>query len=150
MTSDSFQSLLWLCIGVVVLFLSSKYSMGSLSEPGPGALPFGLGLIFVLLSTILFFRSWRSKEPDREKSPRFSSRWRKVFLIIFFLSMITFLLENLGYLISVFLLTAISMSIMDPRRWFSALLLGIFSSFFSYLLFDVWLKIQLPKGLFYF
>jgi hypothetical protein len=44
----------------------------------------------------------------------------------------------------------LSMLIMEPKRWVSALLLGSISSFSSYVLFDVWLKVQLPKGLFYF
>lgn len=150
MSGDFFQALLWLFIGVVVLFLSSSYSMGTLSEPGPGALPFGLGLVFVLLSSILLFRSWRGKAPEHEKRLSFGSRWHKIFMIILFLGLVTFFLESLGYLLSVFLMITLSMLIMEPKRWISALLLGIISSFSSYVLFDVWLKVQLPEGLFYF
>ena len=150
MSGDFFQALLWLFIGVVVLFLSSNYSMGTLSEPGPGALPFGLGLVFVLLSLILLFHSWRGKAPEHEKRLSFGTKWHKIFLIILFLALVTFFLESLGYLLSIFLMITISMFIMEPKRWVSALLLGIISSFSSYVLFDVWLKVQLPKGLFYF
>ena len=150
MSGDFFQGLLWLCIGVGVLFFSSSYSMGTLSEPGPGALPFGLGLVFVLLSLILLFRSWRSKPSEDEKRLAFGSRWRKIFMIILFLALVTFFLESLGYLLSIFLMITLSMLIMEPKRWVSAVLLGIISSFSSYMLFDVWLKVQLPKGLLYF
>jgi len=150
MAGDFFQGLLWLCIGVGVLFFSSSYSMGSLSEPGPGALPFGLGLVFVLLSLILLFRSWRDKPSEDKKRLSFGSRWHKIFMIILFLALVTFFLESLGYLLSIFLMITLSMLIMEPKRWVSALLLGSISSFSSYVLFDVWLKVQLPKGLFYF
>jgi hypothetical protein len=150
MSGDFFQGLLWLFIGVVVLFLSSNYSMGTLSEPGPGALPFGLGLVFVLLSLILLFRSWRGKAPEHEKHLSFGSRWHKIFMIILFLALVTFFLESLGYLLSIFLMITLSMLIMETKRWVSALLLGIISSFSTYVLFDVWLKVQLPQGLFYF
>jgi hypothetical protein len=150
MSGDFFQGLLWLFIGVVVLFLSSSYSMGTLSEPGPGALPFGLGLVFVLLSSILLFRSWRSKAPENEKRLSFGSRWHKILMIILFLALVTFFLESLGYLLSIFLMITLSMLIMEPKRWISALLLGIISSFSSYVLFDIWLKVQLPEGLFHF
>jgi hypothetical protein len=150
MSGNFLQGLLWLFIGVVVLFLSSQYSMGTLSEPGPGVLPFGLGLVFVLLSSILLFRSFRVKELEYEKRLAFGPRWRKVFLVILFLGLITFFIESLGYLLSVFLMITLSMLLMEPKRWVSALLLGIISSFFSYVLFDVWLKVQLPQGLFYF
>jgi hypothetical protein len=150
MSGDFFQGLFWLFIGVVVLFFSSNYSKGTLSEPGPGALPFGLGLVFVLLSSILLFRSWRGKAPEHEKPLPFGARWHKIFLIALFLALLTFFLESLGYLLSIFLMITLSMLIMEPRRWVSALLLGIISSLCSYVLFDVWLKVLLPEGVFYF
>ena len=150
MPGDFFQGLLWLCIGIAAIFLSSKYSMGTVSGLGPGALPFGLGLIFILLSIILIFRSLRFKASRQELRLPFGSKWHKVLLIILFFTLVTFLLESLGYLLSIFLLVTVAMLIMEPRRWVSALFLGITSSIASYVLFDVWLKVPLPEGLFYF
>jgi hypothetical protein len=150
MSGDFYQGLLWLSIGLVAVFLSSRYTIGTLSDPGPGALPFGLGLVFILLSASLLFQSFRIKNPENEKHRPFGPRRRKVFLILLFLGLITFLLENLGYLLSIFFMISLSMLIMEPKRWFSALLLGVVASCSSYMLFDVWLKVQLPKGLFHF
>jgi putative tricarboxylic transport membrane protein len=150
MSGDFFQGLLWLFIGLVVVFLSSQYTIGTLSDPGPGALPFGLGLVFVLLSMILLFQSFRIKNRENEKHLPFGPRRLKVFLIILFLGLIIVLLESLGYLLSIFLMISFSMLIMEPKRWLSALLLGVIASYSSYMLFDVWLKVQLPKGLFHF
>jgi len=150
MASGLLQGLLWFSIGIAVIFLSSKYSMGTLSEPGPGVLPFGLGLIFILLSTILLIRSIGAKRVPPEKRLPFGPRYHKVFLIISFLVLITFLMESLGYLLSIFLLITVAMLTMEPKRVVSAFLLGAISSLSSYILFDVWLKVPLPKGLFYF
>lgn len=150
MSGDFFQGLLWFCIGLVVLALSSKYSMGTLSEPGPGALPFGLGIILVLLSSILLFRSWLFKGHVFERRLPFGPRYGRVFLIILFLALDTFLLESLGYLLSIFLAISIAMFIMEPRRWVSSLLFGAIASLLSYALFDIWLNVSLPKGIFYF
>ena len=148
MSSDFFQGLLWLFIGLVVVFFSSQYAIGTLSDPGPGALPFGLGLIFVLLSMILLFQSFRIKNPEHGKPRPLGPRRFKVLLVILFLGLVTFLLEGLGYLLSIFLMISLSMLIMEPKRWLSALLLGVIASCSSYMLFDVWLKVQLPGGLF--
>jgi hypothetical protein len=150
MSGDFYQGLLWLSIGLVAVFLSSRYTIGTLSDPGPGALPFGLGLVFILLSASLLFQSFRIKNPENEKHRPFGPRRLKVFLILLFLGLITFLLESLGYLLSIFFMMTFSMLIMEPKRWFSALLLGAVASCSSYMLFDVWLKVQLPKGLFHF
>jgi putative tricarboxylic transport membrane protein len=150
MSGDFFQGLLWLFIGLAVVYFSSRYTIGTPSDPGPGALPFGLGLVLVLLSVILLFQSFRSKERQNEKHLPFGPKCLKVFAIILFLGLVTLTLESVGYLLSVFLMITVSMLIMEPRRWFSALFLGAIASYSSYLIFDVWLKVQLPEGLFHF
>ena len=148
MPANFFQGLIWLCIGIMITFFSSKYRMGTLSELGPGALPFGLGIIFILLSIIFLICSWRVKE--HEQRLPFGSKYKKVLLILVFLTIDTFFLESLGYLLTVFLLITIPMLIIEPKRWLSALLLGIISSLSSYVLFGVWLDVQLPHGFFHF
>ena len=148
MSGNFFQGLFWLCIGLTVVFFSSRYTIGTLSDPGPGALPFGLGFVFILLSLILLFQSFRTRNTLEDKPLPFGPRRLRVFLVILFLGLVTFLLEGLGYLLSIFLMIFLSMLIMEPRKWLSALLLGVIASYSSYMLFDVWLKVQLPKGFF--
>jgi len=148
--ADLIQGVMWLLIGVVVIYLSLDYNLGSLRDPGAGTLPFGLGCVFILLSIVLLLQTWLIKRPDKEQPLSFGPKYRRVFLIVLFLVLITFLFEPLGYIISVFLLITFSMLISDPKRWTSAFILGIVSSFASYMLFKSWLGVGLPKGLFYF
>ena len=146
MSSEFYQGLLWLLIGVAVTFFSRKYSMGTLSEPGPGVLPFGLGLVLILLSVLLLFRSRRHREMSQDKRLPFGSRYGRVLWVILLLGAGTFCLETLGYLLLLFLLIAGAMVIVEPRRWVSALMLGVASSILSYVLFNIWLKVPLPRG----
>ena len=150
MSGELLQGLLWLFIGITVTIFSSKYSMGTLTDPGPGALPFGLGLVFILLSILLLLRSRRMNEVDRNGRLSFGSRYRRVFWVVLLLIGVTFWLESLGYLLAVFLLIAGAMLIMEPQRWGSALVVGVTSALVSYLLFHVWLNVPLPLGLIYF
>ena len=142
------QSLLWLGLGILVLILSQNYNMGTLREPGPGALPFGLGLVIVLLSAILLINSLRKGK--LEKPPVFGKQARKVIAAVAFLVIDTLFLESLGYLIAIFILIVVIMLIMKPRQWISAVVLGAVSSVSTYVLFDTWLKVSLPKGFLYF
>ena len=150
MSGELLQGLLWLFIGITVTVFSSKYSMGTLTDPGPGALPFGLGLVFILLSILLLLRSRRMNEVDRNSRLSFGSRYRRVLWVVALLMVATLWLESLGYLLAVFLLIAGAMLIMEPRRWGSALVVGVTSSLVSYLLFHVWLNVPLSPGLIYF
>jgi len=142
------QGFLWLGLGILVLILSQKYSMGTLREPGPGALPFGLGIVFILLSIILLITALRKGETD--KPPIFGKQASKVVAAIAFLVIDTLFLESLGYLIAIFILIVVIMLIMKPRQWISALVLGSISSISTYVIFDIWLKVSLPKGFLYF
>jgi putative tricarboxylic transport membrane protein len=148
MKGELIQGLIWLLTGFVIVYLSSDYDRGSFAEPGPGALPFGLGIIFIGLSMILLIRCCRSKGREYEKPLPFGSRYRKVLLIILFMALDTFLFHPVGYLGAVFLLITVPMFLIEAKRWGSILLLGVISSFASYVLFDMWLGIPLPKGFF--
>jgi putative tricarboxylic transport membrane protein len=148
MAGKSIQGLLWLCLGITISYLSTKYKVGTLDEPGPGVLPFICGLLFILFALILLVRTQRAKGSEREKPLVFGPRYRKVLLIMLFMAAVTFFMETLGYLVSVFLLIIVPMFLLEPKRWVSILLLGVISSFLSYLLFDFYLGIPLPKGLF--
>ncbi len=46
MPKDFFQGLLWLCIGLMVIVLSSKDETGPITDPGQGTLSFGPGMLF--------------------------------------------------------------------------------------------------------
>ena len=52
MRAEIFHALFWLFVGIVTTFSSTRYSLGSFSDPGPGALPFLLGVVFILLALI--------------------------------------------------------------------------------------------------
>ena len=121
--------------------------MGTISEVGPGALPFGLGIVFVILALLLMLRS---RQNAGERRLPFGSKYLKVLCVIGLLVAGTFLLETLGYLLAIFLVIAGSVIIMDLRRWVSALILGMTSSVGSYYLFHVWLNVPLPMGWLYF
>jgi putative tricarboxylic transport membrane protein len=148
MVAEFVQGFLWLGIGIAVLYFSTEYNMGSLTEPGPGALPFTVGLIFVVLSSILIIRTWHKKGSGVEKPVPFGPRYRKVFLILVFFAIDTFFIESLGYILAVFLLIIVPMFLIEPKRWVSILLLGGVASVASYVLFDHWLGLTLPRGLF--
>ena len=143
MSGEVLQGLFWLLIGIAVTTYSSKYNMGSLSELGPGALPFGLGFVFILLSLLLIARSRRN---DADGRLPFGPKWFRVLCVIALLMVGTFFLEDVGYLLVIFFMIAGPMLIIGHRKWVSALILGVTSSVGSYFLFHVWLNVPLPMG----
>ena len=148
MRTEFFHALFWLCVGIITTFSSTRYSLGSFSDPGPGALPFVLGLIFILLASIYVVTSLLGRAPrDPTNSFTLGTGWRKTLWVIVALVVSAIAFESLGFLITVFLLITVSMLLMEPRRWRLAVFMGLASSLGSYVIFDIWLKVQLPRGI---
>ena len=148
MRAELFHALFWLCVGIITTYSSTRYSLGSFSDPGPGALPFILGLLFILLALIYAGVSLLARAP-RDPTSFFAlgTGWRKTVWVIVALVVSAMVFESLGFLVTVFLLITISMLLMEPQRWMLAVFMGLAASLGSYVVFDIWLKVQLPRGI---
>jgi hypothetical protein len=78
-----------------------------------------------------------------------SSRgWRPLIFTLGVLLFFFVFFERLGYLICTFLLVSILVGVIGKRKWWFVMLFAIFSTLISYLIFGVFLKTQLPGGIF--
>jgi hypothetical protein len=57
------------------------------------------------------------------------------------------LLRDLGFLISTFILAAYLYRMLEPSGWVETLVAAALTTLGFYLVFQVWLEVQLPKGL---
>ena len=130
-------------VGAIIIGVSLSYGFGTLRAPGPGLYPFFIGVIIVPLSLILLVKGIKAKQG----SSLFS--WETA--VTFVLMIATFCLwiivmPWLGYVIVTFFATYALAKIMRLEGWFKPLIISAGTAFFIYLLFDVWLYIDLPKG----
>ena len=58
----------------------------------------------------------------------------------------TFLLERIGFVFVTFLFVALLMKLVGPQSWGKAILAGAMASITAYLLFETFLKSQLPRS----
>jgi putative tricarboxylic transport membrane protein len=145
---DKKSSLVWFFFSLLVILGSTKYSFGVLSRPGPGFLPMLCGITMASLSLMVFLRAvWQEKKGAKIKGEAFlTSRWPKIVTVLIFLLAYWFFLETLGYLVMTFIFIILVLKVVDPGSWRSALIEAVGAAVFSYLLFEVWLQVQLPKG----
>ena len=57
-------------------------------------------------------------------------------------------MDYLGFLVSTFIFLVFLLRMIEPQRWSLVLLESALASGISYLVFDIWLQAQLPKGIF--
>ena len=117
--------------------------MGHLRDPGKGFIPFLSGILLAGLSLTIFIRSILKKE----KESAFGKDWKKGVWVIGSLIIYALVLEKLGFLVTTFIFLILSLLSFQPRKLLSAFLVSLFTVLISYLVFSLWLKVQLPKGI---
>ncbi len=140
-----------LCVLFFALFYcieSLPLGIGNLRNPGAGLLPFFSGVLLGCLSlSVLIKSTWGKEESNKRAKPLDARTWQKGAWVLGSLLFYLLLLERLGFIITTFLFMVISLLNFRPRKLARILAISFLTAFASYLLFVIWLKVQLPKGI---
>ncbi len=146
--NDRISSLIWLFFAIYICIESIRLPLGSWRDPGPGFLPLLVGLILGSLSIICFMQARMGESTDRKASWYSRERWKNLIGVLLALLTYALLLDPLGFLVSTFLLLIFLFRFgMEPQRWFWAIGGSGIASVSCYVVFELWLKTQLPKGI---
>ncbi len=116
--------------------------LGTFKRPDAGLFPFLIGSGITLLALTLFGGG------DRERTAKIlGTRWKNAFLIVGSLLVYAVLMSWLGFLIATFLLMVVMLKAIEPQKWWLALVIALFSSAATYIVFSRWLEVQFPRGL---
>ncbi len=148
-TFDFWGSIFWILFSLGVMKLTARLPFGSLHEPGPGFLPLLLSFVILGLSLSLLVRTvikgriqWRGIGTPLVKS------LVKISPVLLLLSLYAISIDTLGFLTVTFLFIFLLLEVTYRQKWWVSLITALTGSLGSYLIFQVWLQSQLPKGLF--
>lgn len=148
MKKDQKSSLAWLILSLFIGFeVWRKLPVGNRHEPGPGLWPLCAVLLLGGLSIANFLKSMLDKTPEDCVAWYPRQRWRTIVLIMVSLMAYVFLLEWLGFLLCTFLLLVYLFRAAEPQPWVIAIGGSAFISVAAYIVFNLWLKVQLPQGI---
>ena len=138
-------SVVLLLLGLAIGVGGLHYGWGSLDNPGAGFVPFLAGAAMAGFSAITLVQSvlkgWR---PLAEIWA--GTRWRRPLVAIVCLVLYAVLLRDLGFPISTFILAVYLYRMLEPSGWTETLVAAALTTLGFYLVFQVWLEVQLPKG----
>jgi putative tricarboxylic transport membrane protein len=123
-------------------------NLGRFHSPGPGLMPFILGVLLLIVSLYLLiislFKIGGKKEiPKKEPS---QIDFVKIGLVLISLFVYTLLLEKLGYLITTFLLLIVLFRSAGSKRWRSVLIASTLAVFLTYFVFTSF-GLRFPAGI---
>jgi hypothetical protein len=134
---DQVSSGLFLVAGCLICAFSLPYKLGTPAAPESGLMPFLSGAAICLLAAIGFgAATLRRLRGERWKAVL---RGRALAFVL--------LLRPLGFLLTTALFIAFLLRAIVPQRWPLVVAVSVLTAAFAYLVFEVWLKAQLPTGL---
>ena len=131
------------CLAAAILWQGRGLAIGNLHAPGPGFFPTLVAVILIILSLALIIAGNKKidKRPFLDKQSG-----RRLLLVFLALLGYFFLLEPLGFAVTSFLFMAALFMTVAIQKWYTALLWALVTTGFAYLIFEVLLKSNLPKG----
>ena len=139
------SALFWVALGILVCYGATQLGLGSVTEPGSGFIFFWSGLILVILSVMTIAESLRSSEKIVEETG--AMNWVKIGLVLLSLLLYAFFLERLGFVVTTFVLLIFLLSWIEETNWARSLGVASAAALGSFAIFELWLKIRLPRGI---
>ena len=127
---------------------SIPYKLGSLESPDTGFMPFLAGLAMCLFSLIGLVHGTLERKQGKGWTPIIAAdiHWEKALFVLAALLAYVFLLKSLGFVLCTVLFLGFLFRAVKPLKWATVVLGSALITAGAFLIFDVWLKSQLPKG----
>jgi hypothetical protein len=146
--SDQLSGFFWLAISIFVCVEASRVGIGDVRSQGPGFLPFLSGVMLGTFSIILVVKNTLKKQGKQNIADIWKGiSWGKVILVLILLFTYAFLLPTIGYLVATFGLIILLFGIVGKTKVWIKVVAGIITVLATYIVFYVWLEVQLPKGI---
>jgi putative tricarboxylic transport membrane protein len=137
-----------LAFGLFALSQARGLRFGSIVSPGPGFFPLCLAAALTLVSVALVVRAVRM--PPTAVGPASGAHAAgrlKAIGTLGSLVVYALVLEWLGFLLATFVLLLFFFKALQRQRWLAAVGGSLATSLVTYLVFKVWLGVNLPAGL---
>lgn len=148
------EGVFWIVFGVLVCVLGSRIKIGTFREPGPAFFALIAGLSLIVIGTLMLLSKIVSKVQAQADSDthyvnliRSFFKWRLVSTMALLLAY-AFSLNVLGFIICTFLVMWGLFYDWGKNRLFNAFLASLLTTGGTYLIFEIWLQSQLPRGIF--
>jgi len=145
---DQISSSCLLLLAAAISIQSYKLSLGTWAEPGPGFFPMGSGVALGFISFLILLHALLT--PKLKEGSLFwpgKTGIKKIVLVVLTLLLYSFFLEILGFLLCTFIGLIFLLRVIEPQKWFPAISFAVITTLISYVVFEMVLKSQLPRGI---
>lgn len=145
MRRDRVAATALLIFGLAAAFEAHRLAIGDPARPGPGFFPFGLGVTLGIVAIGLMLQ--RAPADGRPRGiPSEPLRRDKVVLTLLGGLGYALVVESLGFSATTFAFLLFLLTVIEPQRRLTSVVISAVTAAASYVVFKVWLVVQLPVG----
>jgi putative tricarboxylic transport membrane protein len=137
---------IWMGLGLFAAITSYSLGLKGITGPGPGLMPFLVGVLLFLTSVYLLIGSFLKRQDGVNPEGQSKVNLRKASLAVISLIAYALFMERLGFLITTTLLLITLFKGMGTKRWSSVVLISVLTSLITYFAFT-YLRLRLPMGI---
>ncbi|HEX4996400.1 MAG TPA: tripartite tricarboxylate transporter TctB family protein [Methylomirabilota bacterium] len=142
MTVDRVAGVALVLIGLVTIWESRVFPLGSLHRPGPAYMPVVLAVLLILFGAAVFAMDARVRRLAEVGWPE----WRHALAIFGACAFAAWGLERLGYRLTMAVVVAFLLLVVERKGWALGLALTVVMAWGSFFVFDTLLRVPLPRG----
>lgn len=142
---DVFTGVVLFSFGTTIFLWSMKYPFGEIHSPGAGFLPRLASLVLIVLALMIVIPAFR-KDMGSNQHAFFSRREapRRVLTVIGAFLAYRLLFPAIGFTPTNFIFFLLITRLLGYHSWKSSLVFSFLTTTVTYLVFQVWLQVQLP------
>jgi putative tricarboxylic transport membrane protein len=140
------SSLGWILFGLMIAIGSTSLGLGSFRRPGPGMFHFIIGSAIILLSSYQIVLQFY-KDSDNSKIWPHPDGLKRIIYTMLILVFYAIAIEHLGFILCTFIFFTLLLKTVGQKGWGYAMVTGLTVSMLTYIIFHMWLNVNLPKGL---
>jgi putative tricarboxylic transport membrane protein len=145
--NDQISAATWIAVGIAIALSSLHYDIGSFESPGTGFLPFLVGCAIAFLASIGLFQSTLEWRKGVGWIPVLRGvLWKKLLLVVAALFAYAVLMQPLGFVLCTVVFMGVLLRGVEPQPWRVVIVGAIGTALGAFVIFNVWLKTQLPQG----
>jgi putative tricarboxylic transport membrane protein len=145
---DLISSLVFLVCGVIITLSCLRLPVGTFSDPGPGLFPLITGILMGIISSGVLIKSYRqSNSAGRERLGEDKRLWHnKAVATVMIMFLYAIAIDQLGFLTVTFVMLFILYKAIGDLSLRASLGGAVVTAVMAYVVFKVWLNVQLPVG----
>ena len=141
---DRIAAVVLILVGIGAAFGALEIGFGSFKSPGPGFLPFWLSVVLTIISAVYLMINLG---PDAKVKLWPEKTWFRPLVAILVMFAYGYFMKWFGFCTATLVLFVTWMTVVAKEKWSTVALVSILTTVIAYLLFEVFLKVPLPKGI---